>query len=307
MERIIRVMECHFRPHFNGQGVLLALAFLMCTFSGDVLAQASQLQAREDPARQVHWAMGAFFGTGWYQVDDNRTMYIFRIPPRQTVRKASIDEKGRRKLGIEIHYPFTFGLHNLDELPDFIDFDNFATVSFTPGIQLEIPVTEKWYLRPYAHFGWGTETSSSESAWIYYGGIKSRYRLGNGKVKWALLNGLYFAGYQPEFKRRGEFASFMTGLEYAQPLKRFELGGDALWLNWHVTYNYFLDKLNFHVEEDRVESVDDQWEIGLALSKGSNKMKFWFISFEHLGLSYKWSSNKHYRAITFNLRSPFTY
>jgi hypothetical protein len=61
------------------------------------------------------------------------------------------------------------------------------------------------------------------------------------------------------------------------------------------------------VDEDQVESVNDQWEIGLALSKGSKKMKFWFISFEHVGLSYKWSSNRHYRAITFNLRSPFTY
>jgi hypothetical protein len=300
-------MEYRFRLHIVGRGVLLALAFLLGAISGDVLAQAGKLQARDDPARQVHWAMGAFFGTGWYQVDDNRTMYIFRIPPRQTLSKSSIDEKGKRKLGIEIHYPLTFGLHDLDELTDFVDFDNFGTVSFTPGIQLEIPVTQKWYLRPYAHIGWGTETSSSDSAWIYYGGIKSRYRLGDGRGKWSLLNGLYFAGYKPEFENRGRFGSFMTGLEHNQPLKSFELGGDALWLNTHITYNYFFDRLNFHVEEDRVESVDDQWEIGLALSKGSKNIKIWFISFEHVGLSYKWSSNGLYRAITFNLRSPFTY
>jgi len=300
-------MELRFRLQFDGRPVLPALAFLMYALSGDVPAQAVEFQPREDPERQVHWAMGAFFGTGWYRVDDNRSMFIFRIPPRHTLRESSIGEKGKRKLGIEIHYPVTFGLHNLDQLPDFIDFDNFATVSFTPGVQLEIPLTEKWHLRPYAHFGWGTETSSSESAWIYYGGIKSRYRLGGGRVKWSLLNGLYYAGYQPEFKDRGQFGSFMTGLEYAQPLKNFELDGDALWLNWHVTYNYFFDKINFHVDEDQVESINDQWEIGLALSKGSKKMKFWFISFEHLGLSYKWSSNRQYTAISVNLRSPFTY
>ena len=99
----------------------------------------------------------------------------------------------------------------------------------------------------------------------------------------------------------------MTGLEYAQPLKSIELGGDALWLNLHITYNHFFDKLNFHVDEERLESVNDQWEIGLALSKGSKNIKFWFISFEHVGLSYKWSSNSQYRAISINLRSPFTY
>ena len=300
-------MEYCFRLHFSGLPALLALIFLMCAMSGDVLAQGAELQAREDPERQVHWAMGAFFGTGWYRVDDNRSMFIFRIPPRQTLRESSIDEKGKRKLGIEIHYPVTFGLHNLDQLPDFVDFDNFATVSFTPGIELEIPLTEKWYLRTSAHFGWGKETSSSESAWIYYGGIKSRYRLGDGRVKWSLLNGLYYAGYQPEFRDRGQFGSFMTGLEFAQPLKNIELSGDSLWLNWHVTYNYFFDKLNFHVGEEQVESISDQWEIGLALSKGSKNIKIWFISFEHIGLSYKFSSNRQYTAISVNLRSPFTY
>jgi len=300
-------MVYRFRFHIYGREVLLALTFLLCGISGEVLAQTGNSRLLEDPARQVHWAMGAFFGTGWYKVDDNRNMYIFRIPPRQSLSESSIDDKGQRKLGIEILYPLTFGLHDLDEIPDFIDFDNFATVSFTPGIQLEIPVTEKWYLRPYAHFGWGTETNSSDSAWIYYGGIKSRYVLGSGRTEWALLNGLYFAGYKPEFENRGRFGSFMTGLEYARPLRNFELGGDALWLNGHITFNYFFDKLNFHVDDDLVESVDDQWEIGLALSKGSKKMKFWFFHFEHVGLSYKWSSNRTYRAISVNLRSPFTY
>ena len=40
------------------------------------------------------------------------------------------------KLGIEIHYPLSFGLHNMNEVPDFIDFDNYGTVTFTPGVQL---------------------------------------------------------------------------------------------------------------------------------------------------------------------------
>ncbi len=304
---ILCVMKYRYRLPFNSHFIVLALALFTCAMGGDVLAQDASSQPLQDPARQVHWAMGAFFGTGWYQVDDNRTMYIFRISSRQTLSESSTGENGKRKLGIEILYPLTFGLQQLDKLPDFLDFNNFATISFTPGIQVEIPITKKWYVRPYAHFGWGTETNSSDSAWIYYGGIKSRYSLGEGRVKWSLLNGLYFAGYQPEFKDRGRFGSFMTGLESTHPLRDFELAGDALWLNWHITYNYFFDKLNFHVDEDRVESVADQWEIGLALSKGGKKMKFWFISFEHVGLSYKWSSNRQYRAIAVNVRSPFTF
>ena len=174
--------------------LLLLSAVQIAGLAYSTTAKAQLLAIEEEPAKQVHWAMGAFFGTGWYQVAENRTVYIFRIPPRQTVRESSFDENGKRKVGVELQYPLSIGLHNLDEIPDFIDFDNFGTISFTPGVQVEIPVTQKWYLRPYAHIGYGVETTTSESAWIYYGGLKSRYRLGSGRVDWSLLNGLYFAG-----------------------------------------------------------------------------------------------------------------
>jgi hypothetical protein len=283
----------------------LAVLFLGLAISTQAVAQLKDI--KEEPAKQVHWAMGAFFGTGWYKVEENRSVFVFRIPPRQTVRESSIDENGKRKLGIELQYPLSIGLHQLDDIPDFIDFDNYGTISFTPGVEVEIPVTRKWYLRPYIHLGYGVELNTSDSAWIYYGGLKSRYKLGSGRVDWSLLNGLYFAGYKPEFDKRGRYGSFMTGVEVNQPLKRFELGGDALFLNWHLTYTYLFDRLNFHVDEDQVESVDDQWEIGLALGKGRKGMKIWFITFEHIGLSFKASSNGKFKAISFNLRSPFTH
>jgi len=262
----------------------------------------------QEPSRQVHWAAAAFFGTGWYQVDQNRSMFVFRVPPRQTVRQSGFDASGKRTIGVEILYPLSFGLHKLDDIPDFIDFDNFGTVSFTPGVQLEIPINHQWALRPYAHIGAGYERESGDWASIYYAGLKSRYLLGDSeRLRWSLLNSINYAGYKPEYQSRGRFGSAMAGLEFNQPLGRLQIGGEPLRLDWHVTYNYLFDKLNFHVDEDRVESVQDEWEIGLALGKSSGKMKIWFMNFEHIGLSFKTSSNGHYRAISLNLRSPFTY
>jgi len=261
-----------------------------------------------EPEKQVHWALAAFFGTGWYQVDENRSSFIFRIPPRQTVRESGWHEDGKRKVGVEIQYPVALGLHQLDDLPDFIEFDNYGTITFTPGVQVEIPVNDRWYLRPYAHIGAGYERESGEWAGIWYGGLKSRYLLGeSSRFRWSLLNAIYYAGYKPEYENRGRYASAMAGLEFNQPLGRFKLGGEQVWLNWHVTYNYLFDRLNFHVDEDNVESIDDQWELGLALGRGSKGMKIWFMTFEHIGLSFEWSSDGRYRAISFNLRSPFTY
>jgi hypothetical protein len=205
-------------------GRLLLLALLLFTVSVDVLAQDSKQQEREDPARQVHWAMGAYFGAGWYKVDASRTVYILRVKPGKTLLESSIDANGKRAPGIELQFPLSFGVQKREALDDFFDFDNYATVSFTPGIQVEIPVTEKWYLRPYVNVGWGTETTTTDSAWIYYGGIKSRYQLGSGKNNWSLLNAIHFAGYNPDFGNRGKYGSFMTGLEFDHPLKGLSLG-----------------------------------------------------------------------------------
>ena len=49
----------------------------------------------------------------------------------------------------------------------------------------------------------------------------------------------------------------------------------------------------------------DEWEIGLALARDGGPIRIGFLQFEQLGLAYQWSSNGAYRAITFNLRSPF--
>jgi hypothetical protein len=259
-----------------------------------------------EPAKQVHWAVGAFFGTGWYQVDENRSVFILRIPPRQTVRQAVLDEEGNRRVGVEIQYPVALGLSKLDEIPDFIEFGNYSTISFTPGVQVEIPVDRKWSLRPYVHLGYGWEAETQEGAAIWYGGIKSRYRLGHGRFRWSLLNGLFFAGYKPEFENRGQYGAVMGGLEFSQPLGSVRLNDDPLYLNWHVTYNWFFDELSFHVDRDRVESFRDQWEFGVALGKRDTPINIWFMKFQQIGLGFRWSSNGNFNAITLNFRSPFT-
>jgi hypothetical protein len=222
------------------------------------------------------------------------------------LRQAVLDEEGNRRVGVEIQYPVALGLSKLDEIPDFIEFGNYSTISFTPGVQVEIPVDRKWSLRPYVHLGYGWEAETQEGAAIWYGGIKSRYRLRDGRFRWSLLNGLFFAGYKPEFENRGQYGAVMGGLEFSQPLGSVRLNDDPLYLNWHVTYNWFFDELSFHVDRDRVESFRDQWEFGVALGKRDTPINIWFMKFQQIGLGFRWSSNGNFNAITLNFRSPFT-
>lgn len=281
--------------------------WILTLISPALQAQSTPPEAYEDPARQVHWAVGAFFGTGWYQVDENRSVYILRIPPRQTLRKAGFAEDGSRRLGIELQYPVSLGLSKLDGVPDFIEFENYSTISFTPGVQVEIPINQRWSLRPYAHLGYGWEARSHDDAWIWYGGVKSRYRLGESRYRWSLLNGLYYAGYKPQYEDRGQYGAFMTGIEFSQPLASIRNQDDPVQLNWHLTYTWYYDRLNFHVDPDRVESFRDQWEIGIAFARRDRPIRIWFLNLEHVGLAYRFSSDNDFSAITVNFRSPFTY
>jgi hypothetical protein len=274
-----------------------------------LFADALQAQAAEpppNPEEQVHWAVGAFFGTGWYKVDDNRSVFVLRIQPRQLLREPALDDQGQRRWGIEIVYPLSLGLNKLDDIPDFIEFDNYATLSFTPGVQLEVDVNPRWSLRPFINAGLGWELESNERALIGYGGLKSRYRLREGRMRWSLLNGIYYAGYRPEFEDRGQYGALMAGFELNQPLDRLEHQGDTLDLNWHLTYHWYFDRLNFHSDADTFASFRDQWELGVAIGKRDRPLDLGFLSFEQIGLAYRWSSDGRFNAITVNFRSPFT-
>jgi hypothetical protein len=282
---------------------LLSIAALWVACSGSVAAQALPTEA--EPEKQVHWALGAFFGTGWYQVDDNRSVFVLRIPPRQQVREAALGEDGSRRIGVEVLYPVALGLSQLEEVPDFVAFDNYASISFTPGVELEVPVTPEWTLRPYLHLGYGWEKESSDGAVIWYGGVKSRYRMAAERHRWSWLGEAYFAGYRPEYEGRGRYSAVMAGIEWEQPLGRLELGGEPLYLEWHLTYDWFFDELKFHVDRDTVETVSDQWELGLAFGRSDHPIELGFLSFDHVGLAYRWSSNGTFDAIVLNFTSPF--
>lgn len=277
------------------------LVFFELLYSAQVSADDQRL--RTNPS-SMHWAFSTFFGTGWYEVSNSESVFILRAPMQQTWRTSSLVED-QRSLGIEFQYPVTLGLHNVDSFTDFTNVDNFGSVAFTPGIEVEIPVTEKWYLRPVVHVGWGKETNGGDSAWIYYGGIKSRYSPAWGKVDWSVLNALYYAGYHGESGDSGSVSMAMIGAEFHHPLRAGLAKYSELQLNWHLTYSWLFDAAEFSLRNGFSQTVNDQWELGFALAPRGRKFKIGLMSFAQLGLSFRSSSNGDYRAVSINVSSPF--
>lgn len=262
---------------------------------------------RADPDFEpIHWAYSSVFGTGFYQIKDSRSVFVLRVPPRQTLRKSSISESGERELGIEIKYPLTIGLHDIEDLTGLIDNDNFGTASFTPGVELEIPINPRWYLRPFAHIGWGKELDAGESAWIYYTGIKSRYTFPARKNEWSLLNSLYYAGYTPDNGRSDHLAVAELGVELRQPLSNAKVLDRPVDLRWSLMFSFLNHELRFNQPDGGYEPIRNQLDFGLAMSFRDGPYEFWIFKIHQVGLGYRISSSGQFRAITLNMRSWFT-
>jgi len=259
----------------------------------------------EDPETEpVHWAYASFLGTGWYKLDNSQQVYVLRIPPRWNYRESSIDDTGARQLGIEFHFPLTFGLHKLEDVGDFVDFDNIGTVSFDPGVEIEYPVSERWHLRAYGHLGWGKAHDSDESAWIYDAGLKSRYAFNRGKLDWAIVNEIFVAGYDGNKEASDKLTGMLAGLDFSYPIG--SLGRDVFKLKWDIAYRWYENDPLFQRYATKPVSIEDEWEIGVAIARQDGPIKIWFLDFEHLGLIYRFNSDGSFRAVTVNFRSPFT-
>jgi len=286
-----------YRDHLS----LVRILILLLTLGGPIFSSA------EEPEYEpVHWAYSSFFGSGWYQVKDNRSVFVLRIPPRQTLRQSSFTETGARKLGIEIKYPLTLGFHDIDDLGGIVESDNFGTVSFAPGVIVEIPISQRWYLRPFAHVGWGKELDSGDTAWIYYAGVKSRYTFPGKKYDWSLLNSLYYAGYTPDTGRSDRLAAAQLGVELRQPLDRATLFGQPVDLHWSLMYSFLGREIHFNLPDGNFDPIEDQYEAAIAMSLRNGPYQFWIFKVHRLGLGYQFSSNGRFKAITFSMRSWFT-
>ena len=252
-------------------------------------------------------SLGIFiiFGTGWYRVDDARSVFVLRTPIRQTLRESSPDGTGTQKLGIEIRYPLTVGLHDIEDLGGIIDNDNFATATFAPGIELEIAINERWYLRTLAHVGWGSDLRNDDSAWIYYAGIKSRYVFPAKKYQWSLLNSLYYAGYTPDEGRSDHLAVAQIGVELLQPLSKATIHGEPVDLHWTFMYSFLGNELHFNLPDGTFDPIQDQMELGLQMSFRNRPFKIWFFDVQRIGLGYQFSPDGQFTAITFSINSWF--
>ena len=286
---------------------IVRTAWAVAVVGGLVAAPA---HAQSSEGEYVHWAYSAFFGTGWYAIDGGDTAFALNYGLRWPLREAGLDD-GQRKLGIELRLLIGGSVHevDLDYIPGIVDIDNVSALSAVPGIELEIPVSERWSLKPVAHLGWGSQLGGGNSSWIYWLGLKSRLEFPSTGGRWALVNSLYYVGYTPETGGAGAITPFMTGIEARQRFGEVTLGGDPLYLRWHAAYTYYADfeysNDALHVFGSTQTDIDEEWELGVALYKADKPLELWFLRWDQIGLAYRFNADHSIRGLTITFRALF--
>jgi hypothetical protein len=246
----------------------------------------SPLYAQEiDDKNSVNWYYAHEFGTGAYKVGDT-TVQIFRVPISLTFR-----EKTNEHWGVKFILPFTFGYHNFKyEIKDIIDKvfeEDFATVTITPGMELEIPFFYQSTLFPYLYAGYGDETSDGTNAWIYGSGVRllRDYQWRASKI---VLGGAFtFSGYNSSDGQKRATTSLRFGTNMVTPLKMKMLKKTPT-LGVHFIMFFYFDELDFESEERKPIQLSNEYEVALTLGT-KNPMSFLGMEFDRFGLAYRWS------------------
>jgi len=233
-----------------------------------------------------HWAYGTAFGTGAYRVGSDRVLVV-RVSPAIELKTWE-----PQRLALNLILPVTIGIQDMDLGGlDSVDLDEFLqTISFVPGLDLVWYPYQQWRLKPFGHYGWGTQLEGDESAQIYYGGINSRYVFDLGGFNMDLLNAIHWLGYFPNQGDTDRLSRLITGLEWEVPLGSATLAQQQALLRPHIAHFWYFDDLGFKQIQSAPVELKQEFEIGLALGT-PEKMSLGFFKFDRIGLAYRTSED----------------
>ena len=255
----------------------------------------SKALAQEVELAPINFAYATWIGSGYYQLAD-RELYVLRIPIAIPPRSVNDDH-----WDINLLLPITFAYEQFDS--NFFDFniDDIPGAAFVPGIEVQIPVSKNWILKPFGQIGIGY--SESTTTYIYGGGIKSLYSFQWSGVDFGLGNSLIFAGEDATGNSEDEgFSMFQIGLD-ARHLINFSTGNRDTDIGSYVVVSQFLDTFDFFgINGEVSQRVRTLVQIGLTLGIDP-PVTLLGIDFSRVGIDYTFGND--FSGIGLNLGFPF--
>lgn len=219
-------------------------------------AQAQTVDPARDNAALFNWYYGAAFGSGAYRVGEVNT-FVIRAPLGFRLREPTPEQWGVRLIA-----PITVGVADIE--PDDRDGipDTLTALAASVGVELEIPMNERWMLRPLATLGSGQEFASNKRAAVGVLGVKSLYRIPFEPLRLDFGSSLVVARARTD-ELREDMGELALGLDWLTTL-RVDLGQPAAIGVTAIQYWYFR-KLKFLLPTSEEVAVRAESEIAVSL------------------------------------------
>ena len=274
-------------------------------FGTHAVAQAPPQQNSEIT---VNYVYAALLGLGKYDAG-GLSVQIYTLPLGYTLEGSTDDH-----LRIVMKLPISYGRFKFEgSAPDGTQLGfTIDTIGATPGVEIQIPMSQQWTLKPFGNVGLFDDFSQTRSSpqtmvdlplnYVFIVGGRSLFSEHVEDVTLSLGNAVIYAG-NGAFSGGGveSFTTVETGLDARFPLgftvKGFEPDINIFFIHYHffpeATFTRFLqDPLN----------IEDQFEIGGAFGTAS-PLDLGFINDLRLGASYRFGGGLN--AIVFNFGFPF--
>ena len=244
---------------------------------------ATVQQRAEHPDELFNWYYASVFGTGYYKIGEEQ-VGVARVPLRYELRPASAQQ-----WGIRLTLPVTVAFAEFD-LENF----NLGKVraqglSVLPGLELEIPLAENWWLRPYANLGGGWEFESGQSSTIFSLGATTRYtRPAFEASQLALGARAAYAGYSAG-SESSQLAQLSLGMELAVPAG-FAIAERPALVAFQLSGTVYVKELEFLLPSTGTQQVSREAELGIALGVW-RPFEVLGVSFDRIGLAYRAGDN----------------
>lgn len=260
------------------------------------ICNAQEARSLQDPSVLVHYSYATLMGTGYYRLDD-RSVAILSMSP-----DFELLEQTPERMGIRLVVPTAVGLHNfdLDDVAD-IDFDDLATISVVPGIEMDFSPGKHWLLTPGAYLGYGYDMSNDEGSIIYGGKITGLYEFERDNPGLTFGSEALISGYTPSHGPSNFLTRFSVGLDIRYPMN-WTINGKGTFFAAHIIDYVYLSEVEFRtIGEDSID-LRNELEIGLALGRDP-AFEVFGIEFDRIGLAYKFGP--HIDAIVLVVDFPF--
>jgi hypothetical protein len=183
-------------------------------------AHAARPLTRNEQA-VINFGFATQLGSGIYSLS-GRTLQVYRLPFGYTP-PSDADARVRPRITL----PLTLGFVDFEPrdvvetgVPERID-----SLSFVPGLALQIAVREDWELEPFAEAGIARDQASEADQNVYAAGLRSRYDFGSGPTDWQLYNELVHVVVEQEsLDGTDDFTRFRVGTTARRPFDTLRTG-----------------------------------------------------------------------------------